>query len=256
MLPSGTTTFRYQERAVAFIDVLGFAELVKLSDTSEYARAKVGKLIDINNLFEKFISEYLDFAEATFFSDSFVLSFNSPHSLVYLIRETGYLCRYLLLQGFASRGAISTGSLHHRGRFIVGPALVDAYRLEQSVAIHPRIILDHATLAHWKQEFRVDEFGGGSAHPQVEGLVKRDRDGQHFIDTFHPEWPSSFLPWSDFVPTAPIPTDPADFLKEAWERIEEGRAAHTGNPKVLAKYEWLATECAERATALGVKLAS
>lgn len=257
MHTSETNSFVYQKRVVAFIDVLGFTELVGQSDADEIAQAKIGKLIDINKLFEKFVGDFLRFADGAFFSDCFVLSMHPPEvRLIHLIRETGYLCRYLLLQGFPCRGAITTGSLYHHGRFIVGPALVNAYRLEQSVAIYPRIILDDATMGHWKHEFRQDEFGVGAAHPELEGLVKRDRDGQQFLDIFHPGWASTFLQWTDFVTSDPIPTDPAEFLKEAWKRIEEGRTAHTGNPKVLAKYEWFATECAERATALGVKLAS
>lgn len=257
MLANDTNYFQYQERVVSFIDVLGFAELVKQSDTNQIARSKISRLLEVDNFFDRIVREFIRFADAAFFSDSFVLSMQSPENhAIHLIRETGYLCRYLLLQGFPCRGAITTGSLYHRDRFVVGPALVDAYRLERSVATYPRIILDDATMAHWKHEFRVDEFGSGSAHPQLEGLVKRDRDGQHFLDIFHPEWTSGFLQWTDFVPSAPIPTDPTDFLKEAWKRIEEGRAAHIGNPLVLAKYEWLATEWTERATALGVKLAS
>jgi hypothetical protein len=147
-LVGDTNSFDYQERAVAFIDVLGFAELVKQSDANPTARAKLGKLITADKLFERFVGKFLRFADAAFFSDSFVLSVHPPESaLIYLIRETGYLCRYLLLQGFPSRGAITTGSLYHDGRFVVGPALVGAYRLEQSVAIYPRIILDDATMA-------------------------------------------------------------------------------------------------------------
>lgn len=251
MLASDTDSFDYQNRVVAFIDVLGFAELVKASDADPTARAKLSKIITANKLFDRFIGEFLRFADAAFFSDCFVLSMHQPESqLIYLIRETGYLCRYLLLQGFPCRGAITTGSLYHDGRFVVGPALVDAYRLEQSVAIYPSIILDHATMAYWKHEFRLDEFGHGSAHPQLEALVKCDRDGQHFLDIFNPEWPI-FLPWTEFIPsTDSVPVDPVDFCKEARKRIADGREANIGNAKVLAKYEWLATECEERASAL------
>jgi hypothetical protein len=180
-----------------------------------------------------------------------VLSVNADQ-VIYLIRETGYLCRYLLLQGFSCRGGISAGSLYHHGQIVVGPALIKAYQLEKSIAVYPRVILDDATMARWGEEFRP-----GSAHPHLEALVKRDHDGQYFIDIFNPEWGPNFIPWTEFIPSSDsVPIDPIEFLKGAWKRIEENRAANIGNAKILAKYEWLATQCDQRATALGVKLAA
>jgi len=241
----------YADRIVAFIDVLGFSELVKASDTDSTALSKVKKLIATHELFERFMGEYLDFARADFFSDCFVLSVNTDQ-VIYLIRETGYLCRHLLLQGFSCRGGISAGSLYHHGPVVVGPALIKAYHLEKTVAVYPRVLLDDATMACWDEEFRL-----GSAHPHLKALVKRDRDGQHFIDIFNPEWGRNFIPWTEFIPSSDsVPTDPIEFLKEAWKRIEDNRAANIGNAKICAKYGWLSTECDQRATALGVTLAA
>jgi hypothetical protein len=245
------STFAYADRIIAFIDVLGFSELVKASDADPIALSKLKKLVATYELFERYMREYFDFANSDFFSDSFVLSVNTDQ-VIYLIRETGYLCRHLLMQGFSCRGGISAGSLYHHGQIVVGPALIKAYRLEKSIALYPRVILDDATMAHWGEEFR-----SGSAHPHLEALVKRDRDGQHFIDIFNPEWGPNFIPWTEFIPSRDsVPTDPIDFLKEAWKRIEDNRAANIGIAKILAKYEWLATQCDQRATALGVKLAA
>jgi hypothetical protein len=241
------SSFDYQERTVAFIDVLGFAELVKQSDTSLTARAKLAKLIAINALFEQFVAKFLGFGDAAFFSDCFVLSMQPPDiRALFVIRETGYLCRYLLLQGFPCRGAITTGSLYHQGRFVVGPALVNAYEMERAVAIYPRVILDERTMAYWRNEFLP-----GSAHPQLETLVKRDRDGQHFLDIFSPTWSAAFLPWTEFIPSQDqVPADPRKFLEDAHKLIEAGLAANSANLKVRAKYEWLATEHREHASAL------
>jgi hypothetical protein len=189
MATGDTKSIDYDERSVAFVDVLGFTELVTRSESDSAARVKIGKLLAINILFEKFVRNFINSAEAVFFSDSFAISMLSPeHRLFYLIRETGMLCRYLLLQGFACRGAITTGPLYHRHRFIVGPAFVDAYRLERSVAIYPRVIMDATTMEYWKAEFREDEIGHGPAHSHLESLVKRDRDGHYFLDLFNPDW--------------------------------------------------------------------
>jgi len=199
----------------------------------------------------RFTSSVISFIDAAFFSDSFVLSTASPEThLFHLVRETGYLCRYLLLQGFPCRGAIATGSLYHNNHFVVGPALVEAYCLERSVAVYPRVVLDNSTVEWWKHEFRLDEDGQGCGHQQCESLVKQDRDGQYFIDIFNPRW-TEFFPWTDFMPAAAsLPSDPEAFCEEAMKRIAAGRSANVANCKIVAKYQWLAAECEERASAL------
>lgn len=98
-----------------------------------------------------------------------------------MVREIGYFCRRLLTHGFVCRGAITVGHIYHRGRFVVGPAFVDAYRLEQSVALYPRVVLDSAALDVWTDEFRADEYGKRGPHPHFEALVKRDRDATEAI---------------------------------------------------------------------------
>ena len=239
----------YEDRVVAFIDVLGFADLVKASATGAAAHGKISKLIAIYNVFDWFVPQMLDkLVDGGFFSDTFILSAGTSQS-VYLIRETGNLCRYLLLQGFPCRGAIAAGPLHHRERIIIGPALVDAYRAEQSVAIYPRIVVDDATRDYW-----AEECAPGSAHPHLKSLVKKDCDGQHYLDIFEPQW-GDFLPWTDFVPaTEAVPVDPAQFLTAAFNSIREGLKASGGNEKTHAKYKWLAKKCESHATALGLKL--
>jgi hypothetical protein len=241
-LTTDAGSFDFQERVVAFADVLGFAELVEASYLNAAERAKISKLICTNDLFQRFAGEILDFAEATFFSDSFVLSMRADR-VFYMIRETGYLCRHLLMQGFLTRGAIALGALHHRNPIVVGPAFVNAYRLEQSVAFFPRVVLDDATMEVWREEFASE-----SAHPHLESLIKRDRDGQHFIDIFSPSW-NEFLQWTEFVRSDNlIPHDHASFVRAANEHVQNGLMANIGRPKIRAKYEWLATECTEGAT--------
>jgi hypothetical protein len=231
--------FDYQQRVVAFVDVLGFSKLVKASDTDLAARNKLRRMIDTGRFFERFMKTYLGFAEATFFSDTFIISMTPPDvRALYVIRETGYLCRHLLLQGFPCRGAITTGSLYHRGRFIVGPALADAYRLEQSVAIYPRVVLDDLTMKHWTHDL-------SPPHTDLESLVKRDRDGQQFLNLFSPAW-QVFQQWHDYEPSPDaIPSDPIEFLAAAKKRIDEGCEANSDDLKVHAKYQWLASECRE-----------
>jgi len=244
-----TVSLNYQERVVAFIDVLGFADLVKDSATGSAAQEKINKLIAIYKVFDWFVPQMLDkLVDGSFFSDSFILSTTSSQAL-YVIRETGNLCRYLLLQGFPCRGAIAAGLFQHRERIVIGPALVDAYRAEQSIAIYPRVVLDDTTANYWEEECAPD-----TAHPHLKSLVKKDCDGQHYLDIFDPKWGEAFLPWTDRVFTDLVPTDPAQFLTAAFQKIRESLRASRSNAKIHAKYMWLATKCQSHAAALGLEL--
>ncbi len=242
-------TIDYEERVVAFVDVLGFADLVKASVTGTAAQNKINRLVAIYKVFDWFVPQMLEkLVDGSFFSDSFILSTTTKQAF-YLIRETGNLCRYLLLQGFPCRGAIVAGLLHHHERIIIGPALVDAYRAEQSVAIYPRVVLDNATRDYWD-----DECAPNSAHHYLKCLIKRDCDGQNYLDIFDPQW-GSFLPWTEPVSGAEVaPSDPSQFLTAANESIREGLRASSGNARVHAKYKWLEAKCQTQTAALGLKL--
>jgi hypothetical protein len=124
----------YEERIVAFIDVLGFAKLVEASEIDPEARTRINKIIATDQLFERFMKNMYPLVDAAFFSGSFVLSAPAGNA-IYLIREAGYLCRHLLTLGFLFRGAIVAGALHHDNRTIVGPAFLKAYRLERQAQI-------------------------------------------------------------------------------------------------------------------------
>ena len=157
---------------------------------------------------------------------------------VRLVREIGYLARYLLLLGLPCRGGISLGPLHHEGKVVVGPALIQAYKLERDRAKYPRIVLDEGALQCWR-----DEFAGDPAHMDCIDLVKTGADGLPYLNLFDPAWGANFLPWTEFIPSAnAVPANHPEFVRAAREQIVRGRAAAT-DEGVRAKYDWLDREC-------------
>jgi hypothetical protein len=249
MTDGGANSLDYQDRIVAFIDVLGFADLVKASSARDAAKDQVGRLLTIYRVFDWFVTNMLgSLVAGTFFSDSFILSARDDQVL-YLLRETGNLCRYLLLEGFPCRGAIAFGQLHQTGRIMIGPALVDAYRAEHSLAIYPRILLDEGTRSLWTEECAPD-----SEHHCLKSLARRDTDGQYYLDILDPLW-ESFVPWSDDHLREVVPSDPARFLVATSERIKRGLNLNAGNEKIRNKYTWLANECERHAVTLNIRLA-
>jgi hypothetical protein len=226
MSTSDTTNFEYQDRVVAFIDILGFAKLVKDSEGNLAARAKVTKMIAAGKEFERFVREDFPSLTATVCPPSFVLSMEKD-KIFYLIRETGKLCRHLFTLGFPFRGAISVGSLYHDEEIVVGPALDKVRQIESSLAVYPRVIVDEVAIKYWRYEFRTC-----SAHPHLESVVKLDCDGQNFIDIFSSRW----------VDFGHLDENNVDFLPKALEVIQRGLAEHKGDAKIITKFTWLNTE--------------
>lgn len=129
---------KYQDKIVAFIDVLGFSNIV-YSDS----------VISLNNYFNFVLNNFKTATLKNNFnyyliSDSIVISANrSKLNLQKLVKMLAILQTHLLLDGILMRGAISYGDLYQNksNNILVGPGLINAYKLE-SKAIYPRIILD------------------------------------------------------------------------------------------------------------------
>ncbi len=136
----------YNESALGFVDILGFSELVVRSVGDTAARVSITRWLATDDLFAQHMGS-ARMGHVTFFSDCLVVTMGHPRSnMIYMVREIGLLARYLLSMGFATRGAITAGFVHHREKSIVGPALVEAYRLEQR-AVFPRITITASLLS-------------------------------------------------------------------------------------------------------------
>jgi hypothetical protein len=141
----GKTTMPYAQRYVAFLDILGFSEIVRETDRDALpnrfdARAKT--LEEINSR-EHELDDVVgcDFQFQSF-SDSIVMSANgTAPGLLYLLSAVRQLALNLLGNGLLMRGAVAKGKLHHVGSVMFGPAFLKAYRIEQQIAKYPRIIL-------------------------------------------------------------------------------------------------------------------
>lgn len=120
------------------MDVLGFSELVYNKDRSRIESYFSYIESDLNKHLSKNKFNYL------VISDSIVISAKKTKEnlseLVFLVSKIQY---QLILKGILVRGAISFGKLYinKSSNIIVGPGLINAYRLESS-AKYPRIILD------------------------------------------------------------------------------------------------------------------
>jgi hypothetical protein len=142
----------YEDRIVAFLDILGWRSKIKQSVNDPELTKQLGVTLDILEKHAHFVDNTKNMGfpgdpQVTHFSDSIVLSvLKNDATCRQLIIYIQSITRTLLSLGMLVRGGISSGKLVHKGSNVYGPSLNDAYDLEHKEAKSPRIILDR-TLA-------------------------------------------------------------------------------------------------------------
>jgi hypothetical protein len=152
----------FEDRAVAFIDVLGFKVLVNEAVENEQAKQK---LVDLVALLESAIPRLNAGVDADvprnliprhqYISDCIIFSapLTDPERRWYngvsiVIMRAIQLSHFFLNEGYLIRGGISAGKLWHTKSNIVGPAYQEAYLLEAN-GNEPRVQLHPHALKHW-----------------------------------------------------------------------------------------------------------
>ncbi|MBR8061538.1 hypothetical protein KDX32_00300 [Burkholderia ambifaria] len=156
---------------VAFIDLLGFSEMVRIDCESSHEPKYLELLYTAHLRAATLFSKDLD-SGLTQFSDSIVLSrpFDLP-SLSNFISTIAIWQRSLLLDGLLCRGGVTFGKHFVKDRFLFSKGLIDAYHLESMQAKQPRIVVSENLLQ--------------LAQPTVDiGALNliREEDGIAFID--------------------------------------------------------------------------
>jgi hypothetical protein len=173
----------YSDRYVAFVDILGFSDIVRNSERSrDQASALVRVLERIrarslggagDDLFG------VDFKVQSF-SDTIVLSDKVAESgLKWLLYSVQELTLDLLAQGILTRGGITKGLMYHSEGVAFGPAFLNAYYLESNIANYPRVVVDRSVhndyRARNKQTWETGEFAPRLMHAD---------DGPVYLDIF------------------------------------------------------------------------
>jgi len=152
----------FEDRAVAFIDVLGFKALVNEAVENEQAKQK---LVDLVALLESAIPRLNAGVDAAvprnliprhqYISDCIILSAPLTDSerswyngVSIVVMRAIQLSHFFLNEGYLIRGGISAGKLWHTEFNIIGPAYQEAYLLEAN-GNEPRVQLHPHALQHW-----------------------------------------------------------------------------------------------------------
>lgn len=145
------TKIEYEKKYIAFLDVLGFKELVFQDNKSKLETyfavvQDAFKLAGINN----------DEVTKVSISDSIILMTNdSVKHLRMIVRAIRTIQTGLASIDIWMRGAITFGEIFFddKSNIIVGPGFINSYLLEQE-AIYPRVIIDPKILAKLKMNRR------------------------------------------------------------------------------------------------------
>ena len=210
----------YEDRVVAFIDILGWGQAVEDSVRSPESRRRLLNVVWAlgalsKNDTEEETSENPSFDAATQFSDSVVISipYSGHLDVMRLVRQITSYQHTTLMSGFPLRGGIAVGPLYHSGSLVFGPALNEAHQLESKCALYPRVII------------------AKSLESQIEKAKA----------SFPPHWPFVVKDEDGFYSTDDLMT----FAMSDWstahfdQKIEDWLSAHRTDERVFAKYSWL-----------------
>lgn len=181
--------YSYEERIVAFIDILGFANIIKNSVNSTESLQNIASAISYIHTYFKQINREDDdrsILQLSQFSDSIVISVAMKHSreMLNIFKHLKTIQINLIEKGILLRGGIVKGKLIHTSDLLIGPGMINAYNLESKCALHPRIVIDPRVLYQFaridgkKQTERLKDF-------DYDKSFATEADGISFIDYFN-----------------------------------------------------------------------
>lgn len=140
---------QYEKRIVAFVDVLGFSNLVYSRTTGLISRY----FNFVTHNFQEAVSKYG--FRFLIVSDSIVLSAPDNKESLKLCVMVLYRLQQKLIEeeGILLRGGVSHGDLYMgaEDNIMFGPALINAYKLELQ-AKYPRIIMDRSFITRYYRD--------------------------------------------------------------------------------------------------------
>jgi hypothetical protein len=217
---------QYETRYVAFLDILGFGEKVRLS---ERRPGDFGSLHELLSALSWRPSEgQVDQIDIQFqsFSDSIVVSTKaSTAGLIGLLRNVSGLYVWMLERGMPTRGGVSKGSLFHDNSVMFGPAFLDAYHIEQTIAKYPRILPSRVVCEDF---LAIEPLNDGEPWP----ALTMDDDGPPYLDVLER---FSKINDADAAPTE-RESETANRCADALQRLINDAVYE---PRYFEKLEWL-----------------
>jgi hypothetical protein len=166
---------RYEERYCAYLDILGFRDLVRSLSTDPAHVQSLRRLLQ--KVHAPPGAELKPKVRVQSISDAVALSTQlNAAALDAMLQSIAWLMLDLLWEGYFVRGAVVKGPLYHDDHMVFGKALVDAYYYESEVAKYPRVVV----VREVREEILKAEMP--KAQPELMKLLKQSEDGPMFLD--------------------------------------------------------------------------
>jgi hypothetical protein len=234
---------QYTTRLVAFLDILGFKDLIR--EAAEPTRA-----IDIIFHLEKSLLHARGSSQEVsvrMFSDCISMSSPpTPSGLEALFWRCIVVQGLLLRYGYLLRGAIMEGHHYESDRIIFSEGLVRSYQSE-AAAIYPRVIVAKQIAERAPTTVQHQDAPWSPAST----LLLQDRDGMFFLDYFRFMEILAFIdawkpePWESADLSHAEPPEgfvmPDEFLEIHHALVKKGQDTHADDPRVFQKYAWMGT---------------
>lgn len=198
---------KYEKRVVAYIDILGFKNLINQTITKQ-GRDRKNAIAFVDHVYKTIRREFhqylnlrrqpckFDSIRFTMFSDSIVLSILAKHEyqIAAAVDAIRKVQMKLLRNGIIFRGAMTIGKLRHTASTLFGPALIEAYQIESAIAIFPRVVVSEeiATIMR-NYPFAILDVTGVPMYisildidfdklPYINYFICYNRDCEEFVD--------------------------------------------------------------------------
>jgi hypothetical protein len=146
--------------------------------------------------------------------------------LIHLVHAQATL---LADEGLLIRGGVTVGKLVKSWGQLFGPAIIRAYELESKIAKYPRIVVGKevfdelaANAGLWVRDPKTDQKA-------VRGLLRKDDDGELFIDYLRIIWDELENPGADYEM----------LLARHSALIAKQLIRYSEVPAIRLKYEWM-----------------
>ncbi len=225
----------YETRYVAFLDILGFKNLVGQSTKNQDILNIINKALNYtyeiqHDNYHGILSQVEFGKQVTTFSDSIVISYSTstPGGGFHILMDLIYICNDLLYNGILVRGGVTVGQLIHDEQKCFGPAMIEAYYMESKKAVYPRILINKSVL-----DFDLENPGpANTVEQETEYLLSLIKavpdDGNLFILDYLKQKNElgDLFPYTEFI------FNTRDFIIENLSKFKD-------NERLYEKYEWL-----------------
>ena len=226
-------------RFVAFVDILGFKNVVRKSSSDDNLRRELisalHKVRDAAPLPGQ--QSNVGDLRAQTFSDSIILStHDSSDGLWSLVLTLKRLFLDLGQVGIWIRGAITRNTIYHDPDLVFGEGVNEAYELESVIAQSPRLMLSNSAVTSAISFARKNAL----SESLRDNLLRRDaKDGVVFVNSLHDYVIANSIKASDYVKhpkTQSLLEEAGSFRNKLQYQLDRA----TDQPRVFEKLNWLA----------------